>query len=82
MPKSGGDVKASNVEEFLKRAVAKEGKNGAKIIKKECLKWHPDALNHMLRGAQLLDVDQMMIDMICQVLTDMLNSSGGRNLSF
>jgi hypothetical protein len=78
--KSGSyrDVKASNVKDFLQRAVARDA-SPVKLIRKECRKWHPDSMNRLLRDAQLTDVDRMMIKMICLVVTDLLNSASGRS---
>jgi hypothetical protein len=64
------DVKASNVQEFFKRAVARDG-NPAKLRRTECKKWHPDMMNRFLRGVQIGDADRMMIEMICRVATDL-----------
>ncbi len=82
--KSGShrDVNASNVREFLQRAVAKEGNNSSSLLRKECQKWHPDVVDRLLRGVKLTDVDRMMIDMICRVVTELLNKSAGRNSEF
>jgi hypothetical protein len=78
--KSGSyrDVKASNVNDFLKRAVARDA-SPVKLIRKECKKWHPDSINRLLRDAQLTDADEMMIEMICRVVTDLLNNASGRS---
>jgi hypothetical protein len=75
-------VNASNVREFLQRAVAKEGNNSSSLLRKECQKWHPDVVDRLLRGVKLTDVDRMMIDMICRVVTELLNKSAGRNSEF
>jgi hypothetical protein len=81
--KSGShrDVTRSNVEEFLQKAVPSDA-NVAKVMRKECQKWHPDMIHRLLRGAQLTDVDQMMVDMICRVVTDLLNKSARRSAEF
>jgi hypothetical protein len=78
--KSGSyrDVKNSNVKEFLQMAVPRDA-NVAKLMKKECLKWHPDTIHTWLRGSQLTDVDRMMVDMICRVITGLLDSYAGRS---
>jgi hypothetical protein len=82
--KSGShrDVNASNVRDFLQRAVAKEGNNSSRILRKECQKWHPDKMDRLLRGVKLTDVDRMMIEMICRVVTELLNKSSGRSSEF
>jgi hypothetical protein len=81
--KSGSyrDVNASNVKEFLRRAVPRDA-NKAKLMRKECQKWHPDKIHYLLRGSQLTGVDQMMFDMICREITDLLNNSAGRSAEF
>lgn len=82
--KSGShrDVNASTVRDFLQRAVVKEGDNSSKLLRKECQKWHPDMMNRLLRGVKLTDVDRMMIEMICRVVTELLNKSAGRSSEF
>jgi hypothetical protein len=81
--KSGSyrDVTASKVKEFLERAVPMDA-HRAKLLRKECLKWHPDMICRLLRGYQLTEVNQMMVDMICRVVTDLLNNSAGRSAEF
>lgn len=82
--KSGShrDVNASNVRDFLQRAVAKEGNNSSSLLRKECQKWHPDRMGRLPRGVTLTDVDRMMIEMICRVVTELLNKSSGRSSEF
>jgi hypothetical protein len=82
--KSGSyrDVKASNVEEFMRRAPTTEGTNASKVFKKECLKWHPDKLNRLLGDAKIEVPEKIMIDMICRVLTELLDNSAGRKSDF
>jgi len=46
------------------------------------LKWHPDRTCIWLRDAQLSDADKMVVDMICRVVTDLLNESAGRSSEF
>ena len=81
--KSGSycDVTASKVKEFLERAVPRDT-HRAKLLRKECLKWHPDMICRWLRGYPLTEVNQMMVDMICRVITDLLNNSSGRSAEF
>ncbi len=74
-------VNASNVREFLQRAVPSDA-NMAKLMRKECQRWHPDTIHCWLRGSQLSDVEDIMIGMICRVVTDFLNSSAGRSDEF
>lgn len=62
------DVKASNVEEFLKRALARD-ENPSRLRRTECRKWHPDMMERLLRGAQLGEAERMVIEMICRVAT-------------
>jgi hypothetical protein len=81
--KSGSyrDVTAANVKEFFNQAVPSDA-NLATLMKKECLKWHPDKINSLLRDFQLSRVDKAMVDMICGVITDSLNSCAGRSSNF
>jgi hypothetical protein len=81
--KSGSyrDVKASNVKEFFERAVPKDA-NMARVMRKECQKWHPDMINRLPRSSQLTDVDRMMVDMICREITKLLNASADRSAQF
>ncbi len=81
--KSGSykDVRDGKVHEFLTKAVPRDA-NVAKVTRKECQKWHPDAMHRLLRGSQLTDVDQMMLDMICRKVTGLLNASAGRSADF
>lgn len=81
--KSGSysDVGASAVEEFMQMAVPRDA-DTAKLMRKECQKWHPDMVNSWLRGAEITDVDRIMIGMICRVVTDVLNKAAGRSSEF
>jgi hypothetical protein len=81
--KSGSyrDVKASNVKQFFQKAVPADA-NVATLMRKECLKWHPDMISRLLRDSQLNDADKLMIDVICTVVTDSLNSCAGRSAPF
>ncbi|KAH8596934.1 hypothetical protein B0O99DRAFT_685414 [Bisporella sp. PMI_857] len=74
--KSGSykDVRASDVREFLQTAPPKNIAV-AKLMRQECLKWHPDKVNNWLQGAELSDVDRMMIDMICREVTGILDGN-------
>ena len=76
------DVNASNVRDFLQRAVAKEGNNSSRLLRKECHKWHPDRMDRLFRGVKLTDVDRIMIDVICRVVTELLCKSAGRSSEF
>jgi hypothetical protein len=78
--KSGSykDVKASNVEEFLEKAIPK-GDNISKILKKECSKWHSDARQRFPRASELTALDHMSMEMIVRKITGMLNASSGRS---
>ncbi|KAH6664489.1 putative reticulocyte-binding protein 2 like protein a [Halenospora varia] len=75
------DAKDSNVKEFFQKAVSRD-EDMAKLMRKECLKWHPDRRCTWLRDAQLSDVDKMMVDMICRVVTELLNGSARRSSEF
>jgi hypothetical protein len=78
--KSGSyrDVKASNVKQFFQKAVPADA-NVATLMRRECLKWHPDRISRLLRDFQLNDADKLMLDMICTVVTDSLNTCAGRS---
>ena len=78
--KSGSysDVKDQNVKEFFQNAVPRD-ENMVKLMRKECLKWHPD---RWLREARLGDDDKSMVEMICRVVTELLNGSAGRSSEF
>ena len=75
------NVNASSVKEFLQRAGERDG-NAAKVMRKECQKWHPDIIHRSLRGSQVTDADQMMLDMICRVVTGLLDDISGRSAEF
>ncbi|RDL33068.1 Uncharacterized protein BP5553_08507 [Venustampulla echinocandica] len=75
------DVKNSNVKEFFQKTVSRD-ENMVKLMRKECLKWHPDRRCTWLRGAQLSDVDEMIVDMICRVVTGLLNEFAERSSKF
>lgn len=77
--KSGAyrDVKASNVKEFFQKAVSRE-EDMPKLMRKECLNWHPDKRPNWLQGVRLSDVDEMMVDMIYCVVSGLLAKSTGR----
>jgi len=75
---SYSDVNASNVKEFLEKAMPKDA-NVAQLRKKECLKWHSDRFPRLLRGSHLPDVEQMMVNMIIRVVTDLINESARRS---
>ena len=75
------DVTASSVKEFLQRSGETEG-NMSRLMRKECQKWHPDMINRFLSAFQVTDADQLMLGMICRVVTDLLNSSAGKSAEF
>jgi hypothetical protein len=77
--KSGayGDVAASSVKEFMVMAVPRNG-DIAKLMRKECQKWHPDMVDKWLQGTKISEVDRYMLDMICRVVTEVLNKTAGR----
>jgi hypothetical protein len=78
--KSGSyrDVTDSNVKEFLQKAVPRDA-NITKILRKECRNWHPDMIHRLHQGSPLAVADQMMADMICRIVTELLNNSAGRS---
>jgi hypothetical protein len=71
---SSKDVNYSNVKEFLREATP-SGANLSSLLRKECMKWHPDRnmISRFLGGIQLTEVDQMMVGMICRVVTELLD---------
>jgi hypothetical protein len=75
------DVNASNVKEFLQKAVPVDA-NMAKLMRKECLKWHPDRISQFNRDSQLTGTDRMMLDMICRVVTDLISACAGKSAAF
>ncbi|KUJ09991.1 uncharacterized protein LY89DRAFT_597226 [Mollisia scopiformis] len=81
--KSGSyrDVKASAVEEFFEKAVPKDS-GMAKRLRKECMKWHPDSISRSPHADRFTTTDRMMADMICRVVTSLIDSSAGRSAEF
>ncbi|KAN0089620.1 hypothetical protein V8E51_019880 [Hyaloscypha variabilis] len=77
--KSGlyADVKASNVEAFLKRSVKRDA-NPSRLLRKELSKWHPHVVAHVLGGLVLTDAERMVIDLICRVLTGLMDAVNGK----
>ena len=75
------DVGCSNVTEFLEKSLPK-GPERVKLLRKECQKWHPDSVFRWPRAAEMTVACDMSVDMICQVVTDMLNSSSARSSEF
>jgi len=75
------DVTSSSVKEFLQRSGETEG-DMSRLMRKECQKWHPDMINRFLSAFQVTDADQMMLGMICRVVTDLINSSAGKSAEF
>lgn len=80
--KSGSysDVKDSAVEEFLQKAPPRTAipADVVKLMRSECLKWHPDKIPVLFRGFEVREADRQAIDMICRVVTGMLNKADGR----
>jgi len=52
--------------------------NMANLMKRECLKWHPDKVGRWPGVARLTDVDLIMVGMVCRVMTDAVNKYSGR----
>merc|ERR1711939_1002854 len=75
------DVGCSNVKEFLDKSLPK-GPGRVKLLRKECQKWHPDSVCRWPRAAEMTLGCDMSVDMICKVVTDMLNSSSARSSEF
>ncbi|KAH7323482.1 putative reticulocyte-binding protein 2 like protein a [Rhexocercosporidium sp. MPI-PUGE-AT-0058] len=78
---SFSDVNASTVKAFLENALPKDTVR-VKLLRKECQKWHPDVTGRWSRAGELTDVERMMIEMICRVVTDQLNSYSGKSSEF
>ncbi|RDW74858.1 hypothetical protein BP6252_06000 [Coleophoma cylindrospora] len=75
------DAKASNVKEFFRNAVPRDA-SMSKLMRKECQKWHPDIIYRLLRDCEVTLVVRMMIDMICRVVTELLDNSSGKSAEF
>jgi hypothetical protein len=74
--KSGSyrDANSSTVREFFEKAHPKD-QDIVKLMRKECLKWHPDKRHLWLPDSQINNVDTMLVEMICRVITDLMNKS-------
>jgi hypothetical protein len=72
---------ASKVEEFFRNAPPKDTSTSKaiKLMRTECLKWHPDKLHMWLHGAKLSEVEGIMVEMILRVVTGILNTSADRS---
>ena len=68
------DATASTVEDFFKDALSKD-ECRVKLLRKECMKWHPDSRRIWLGNIQLSDADKMVIDMICRVVTKLVDAA-------
>lgn len=81
--KSGShhDVRASSVEKFFNMAVPKDSAVSKKLMRKECLKWHPDKINRSFQGL-LPEAERLMVDMILRQVTNVLNEAAGRSSDF
>ena len=75
------DVKNSNVKEFFQKAVPRD-EDVPKLMRRECLKWHPDSRRTWLRDARLSDADRLMVDSICLVITGLIDEFAGRSSHF
>ncbi|TVY81965.1 Reticulocyte-binding protein 2-like protein a [Lachnellula suecica] len=75
------DVGASKVKDFMQHAMPKDA-NMRSLIRKECLKWHENGTISRRYKSKLTPADQLMIDMICRVMTDVLDASAGRSADF
>jgi len=69
------------LKEFLQTAVLRYA-DMAKLMRKECGKWHPDTIRSWVRDFHLTVFDRMMVDMIYRVVTDLLNRSAERSAEF
>ncbi|RDW85957.1 hypothetical protein BP5796_04282 [Coleophoma crateriformis] len=75
------NAKASEVKAFFKNAVPRDA-SMSKLMRKECQKWHPDIIYRLLRGCEVTPVAQLLIDMICRVVTELLDNSAGKSANF
>ena len=83
-PVKGGlkeHVNMSAVQKFMQMALPSDA-NVSKIMRKESRKWHPDAVKRWLRDSELPQADQERVDMICRVVTDILNKAARRASEF
>lgn len=76
-----GDVTASNVIEFFKKAIPKN-QSMTKVMRKECQKWHPDMMARLLKGSMVTVMEQMMLDMVAREVTILLNTSNRKSAVF
>lgn len=72
------DVKAESVKEFLRRATPKDV-SMEKLMRKEARNWHSDTRNRLFHDMTLTIEDKEMMEMICRVVTDLLNESAQRS---
>jgi hypothetical protein len=75
--KSGVDIGASSVKEFMDMAVPRDA-NISQLMRKESRKWHPDMVNRWPRSAELTIADKMRIDMVCRVVNGLLDKAAGK----
>jgi hypothetical protein len=75
---SYSDVKASTVKEFYEKAIPSDA-DMVKVMRKECLKWHPDKVYRMTQVSMFTDADLMVIDMIGRQVIDQLSVATGKS---
>jgi hypothetical protein len=77
---SYSDVNASTVKEFYEQAVPSDAER-VKVMRKECLKWHPDKVYRMTQESMFTVADRMMIDMIGRQVIAQLSVATGKSAS-
>jgi DNA repair exonuclease SbcCD ATPase subunit len=75
--KDDEDVVASNVREFFRKAAPRDA-DLAKVMKRESLKWHPNCPSSLPRLLRLGEIDVMRVEMICRVLTGLIDECAGK----
>jgi hypothetical protein len=74
------DVKAPAVKEFFEKAVP-SNMDRVRVMRKECLKWHPDKVYCIPRDSLFSAVDRLMIDLICREVIVQLSVATGKSAS-
>ena len=69
------------VKKFMEMARPRDA-SVEKVMRNESRKWHPDAVKRWLGDAKLAQADQERVDLICRVVTDLLNGAAGRASEF
>jgi hypothetical protein len=72
------DVSAESVKSFLQDVTPKDV-SMEKLMRKEARNWHSDTRDRVFNGVVLTEQDVEMMEMICRVVTDLLNDSAKRS---